>query len=206
MNNPGWSGAILSGEAQVPGAYYSRLPFISKDAHGRRAQGKKPGSRRRQTKPTGCQNPQDMAVSKQRYVASRLYGTINYEARTRGYLINRLASRDTHFPQRPVWPLLADVRRSFAFVCTIVPFLKAGLNLGNVAVTRKPARLSRALQRAGQNKRKPASLEMSANQGRPPLPPDSQRYIGPAGVSTCPAPLGFAVPNQPEFIWHRPLH
>src|ERR1700761_7035047 len=100
-----------------------------------------------------------------------------------------LALRWGRVPNRPVGLLLSNIRCCPAFVDAVIPLPQILFHLGNVTVSGNSAGLARTLERAGKNKAEGAMREIVSDLCCALLASRSQRYIGPAGMSTGKTPF-----------------
>src|SRR4051812_11867661 len=95
--------------------------------------------------------------------------------------------------------LLANLRHRAAFVIAVGPLAEIWLDLRDIAITGKAARLAGTLERTDQHEGKLAAGEITSDGQGFGASILSERDIGAAGVLAGETPLGLAVADDPDF-------
>src|SRR5262249_46196842 len=101
-------------------------------------------------------------------------------------------------PDRPARELNLDLHRRQPLEHPVVPLVELAAHASLVTQTGETARLERASRRARQHEREPAPGEPLTDGSCLLAAPLGQRDVGQAGVSTSPAPLRLAVPDEDD--------
>ena len=118
----------------------------------------------------------------------------------RSRLGDRLAAGAAVAPQVPVRSRATDLGRRAALVLAVVDLHQVLVELQRVAEPGQLRRAPRALQRAREHQGERAAAQPLAERRRLLLAMRGQRDVGASGVAPAKAPLGLAVPRQPQLV------
>lgn len=133
-------------------------------------------------------------------VADRIARPLDDAVSTNPHLRCGLAARCAVPPEQPAGAIPTNVSRRASLVVAVVPLAQVVGQLGGK--TRELRRTPCALQRGRQDERKRMRSKNRSQASRALLASRGQRQICPARVLSGHAPLGLAVPDQPDLLTH----
>ena len=140
-------------------------------------------------------------------VASSLRCLPEYPVSAAPHLRGRFSARDLSVPDRPSGRLPLNLGCGFPLVGAVVPFPEVILRPGGLPVSREATRLPCARKRARQDEGEAPAAEPPAERHRLPLTGGREGCVRAPGVLPPSAPIGLAVPDDPDFgssLVHRP--
>ena len=133
-------------------------------------------------------------TSRFRFQAALTDNPVSAAAHLRG----RFSARDLTVPDRPSGRLKLNLGCSSPLVETVVPFPEVILRPGDVPISRKAARLPSTGKRTRQDEGKALAAEPPAEPHRFPLAGNRKGWVRAPCVLPSPAPIGLAVPDDPD--------
>jgi len=131
-------------------------------------------------------------------VASGLHCLPNNPVGAVAHLHGRFSARNLTIPDRPSGRLALNLGCGSPLVDAVVPFPEVILRPGDVPVSNEAARLPGPGKRTRQDEGKAPAAEPPAEHHRLPLADGREGCIRVPGVPSPSAPIGLAVPDDPD--------